>query len=241
MFGLIDKIFGGGGDKSVPEPQKSDFQNQVEGYISDNLKNGAAQYQGPTTIEMPEIYGELSGVVSNYLNGENLGMSDDEMSKYMGQVNKNLNEQRQKGIESIISGMNSRGLLASSNTRGGLNDVSRNYADSLADAQTNMYLQNEQMKRSQMNNAIGYGMNLGQWQSNVDQQNVSNQMNNFYNQQQLNQQPLQMAMNYLGGVEMPFQEMKYQTQVGNANREQQADSSFLGTIGTIAGGYLAGL
>ena len=281
-----------GGNKEIGN--NSQISGQLEKYIGDKLQNGMPQYKGDTTAEfnMPdymndvvsqyqqgaEEYGgdlnvdpsqmqnQLSDMVSSMLNGDNLGMSEEEMSQMYNKQKTNLDDARQQGVSNTIEGMNSRGILSSDITGNNLRGISENYADALGDSSTNIQLQNANMKRNQKNNAMNMGMNLGQMQNNLDmnnnnmqyqnwmnqqnmnsqnlsnlaglgqwqagtqlnsdQWNTGNQMSNFYNQQNLNQQPYQMGMNYLTGYQAPKNTEDY-------NRNAKESEMWGNTAGTV--------
>lgn len=192
-------------------------------------------YQGNTQVQMPDIYDQLLGNVESQLNGDNLGMSDEEMSSYMGQIEGNLTEQRDEGFDKTLASMNDRGVLSSSMTSEGLADVNENFSDALSSAQSNMFLQNEQMKRNQYNNAISQGMGLAQYNTGLQQQNIGNQMNKF----QMNEQFRQNA----AGIGMQ------QDQMANQRRQQRFGSigagiqmgSQLGEGTDLGSGWSAGI
>ena len=285
---LIGNMSGG----SQESGNDSQIAGQLEKYIGDMLQNGMPQYEGDTTAEfnMPDymndvvsqyqqgaeeyegdlnvdpsqMQNQLSDMVSSMLNGDNLGMSEEEMSQMYNKQKANLDDARQQGVSNTIEGMNSRGILSSDITGNNLRGISENYADALGDSSTNIQLQNANMKRNQKNNAMNMGMNLGQMQNNLDvnnnnmlyndwtnqqnmnsqnlnnlaglgqwqagtqlnsdQWNIGNQMSNFYNQQNLNQQPYQMGMDYLTGYEAP-----------NKQNKQRQDNNNSAMWGNVAG------
>ena len=195
-------------------------------------------YSGNTQVEMPSIYDDLLSNVSTQLQGDNLGMSDEEMNTYMNQINTNLTEQRDEGISQQLAQMNDRGVLSSSMTGDALADVNENFSNALTDAQSNMFLQNEQMKRNQYNNAMGQGMNLAQFDTGIQQQNIGNQMDKF----QMNEQFKQNA----AGIGMQQQQManqQRQQSFGSIGAGFQMGSTLGGgtSLGSGWGGAIGGL
>ena len=149
------------------------------------------QYTGPTTVETGNIYDQMESNVMNQLQGQGLGMSEQEMQTYLDQINSNLSESRDEGVNRRLAEMNNRGVLTSSMTGDAMSDVNENYLDSYSDAQVNMFLQNESLKRNQYNNAMSQGMGLSQYSTGLQQQNIGNlmnalNMNNQYAQTQYN-------------------------------------------------------
>jgi hypothetical protein len=134
--------------------------------------------------------------------------------------------------------MNQRGILGSDITQQGLNRAQENADKALANAQTNMFLQNEQTKRNQLNNAMSGGMNLAGMANNRQNSNIDRQLSNFYRQQQLNQQPFQNAMSVATGVTMPWQQNNAGIQQGNAQANAQQQAGMWGALGNIGGTLL---
>ena len=198
------------------------------------MANGAPQYQGPTKVKAPALEGQLQNLLSNRLSGQGLGMSDKEQQTYMSQIQNRLNEQRQQGVTDTLRNMNQRGILNSTITGENVGKVEGQYADALSNAQSNMYLQNEQMKRNALNNAISQAMDLGQMQTSRETGNVNRALQNFYQQQQLNQLPFQQAMSYLTGVQLPREQMDLQQQMQESQNRQSGWNSLLSGIGQIA-------
>ena len=219
---LVGGLLGGGGDSGGSSQPRYNYN----------------AFSGNTQVEMPGIYDDLLSNVTNQLSGEGLGMSDEEMSTYYNQIESNLEEQRDEGVSQQLAQMNDRGVLSSSMTGDAMSDVNENFSNSLADAQSNMFLQNEQMKRNQYNNAISQGMGLAQYDTGIQQQNIGNAMNEF----QMNEQFKQNA----AGIGMQ------QTQMANQRRKDRFGSigagfqmgSTLGegtSIGSGWGGAIGGL
>ena len=198
---LVGGLFGGDGGGGSSQP-KYQFN----------------PYEGNTQVEMPSIYDDLLSNVSTQLQGDNLGMSDEEMDTYMNQINTNLTEQRDEGISQQLAQMNDRGVLSSSMTGDALADVNENFSNALTDAQSNMFLQNEQMKRNQYNNAMGQGMNLAQFDTGIQQQNIGNEMDKFQMNENFNQNAAGIGMQ--------------QQQMANQRRQQ--------SFGSIGAGFQMG-
>ena len=161
-----------------------------------SLINGGLNYHDKTGMN-----NNLASVIANQLRGNNLGMSQEEMQTYMSGIKNSLNEQRAQGVQSTMQSMNQRGILGSDITAQGLNQIDKNYAKSLSDAQNNMYLQNEAMKRQGLQNAINTAMGL-------DQTNY----NRWLTSQTL---PIQLQMQYMQGIELPQQQMNAQYSQAN--------------------------
>jgi len=177
------------------------YQNNMSEYTSElpelNQFNNTMgdlnleQYRGPTQVQGGSIYDQMENNVLGQLQGEGLGMSDQEMNTYLDQINSNLSESRDEGVSRKLAEMNNRGVLSSTMSGEALSDVNENYTDSYSDAQANMFLQNEQMKRNQYNTAMGQGLGLSQYDTGLQQQSVNNlmnalNMNNQYTQAQHN-------------------------------------------------------
>jgi len=197
----------------------------IGGLFGDDGGGGSSQpqyqfnpYEGNTQVEMPSIYDDLLSNVSTQLQGDNLGMSDEEMDTYMNQINTNLTEQRDEGVSQQLAQMNERGVLSSSMTGEALSDVNENFSNALTDAQSNMFLQNEQMKRNQYNNAMGQGMNLAQFDTGIQQQNIGNEMDKFQMNENFNQNAAGIGMQ--------------QQQMANQRRQQ--------SFGSIGAGFQMG-
>lgn len=173
MFGTIAKIGGsilgskllGGDDSGGGGSTRTQYQY--------------TPFEGDTDIEAPDFYDDLVSNLETQLSGENLGMSQEEMDAYTGQMTDVMNEQRDEGVQNVLNRFNSRGILGSTATGNALSDVEENYSDSFANAQTNMFLQNENMKRNQYNQAMGQGMNLARYDTGLQQQNFQNQFDQW--------------------------------------------------------------
>lgn len=141
--------------------------------FGNNMQNYLKQRTGSQWGNMDN---QLADVISRQLRGEGLGMSPQEMQTYMSHVTNELNRNRQNGISSTLQGMNARGLLGSDMTVSGLQGVERDYSKSLTDAQSNLYLQNEAMKRQGMQNAMGMAQNYttAPWQMGLQYQQYFN-------------------------------------------------------------------
>jgi hypothetical protein len=82
------------------------------------------------------------------------------------------------------------------------------------------------------------GMNLAGMANNRQNSNIDRQLSNFYNQQQLNQQPFQNAMSVATGVTMPWQQNNAGIQQGNAQANAQQQAGMWGALGNIGGTLL---
>lgn len=224
--GVAGSLLGGG--DSGGGYQMTETENLLQGKINGYLENGMPQYDGQTSVETPDYMQGLIDTATSQLNGENLGMSDQEMNQMWNKSKEKLNEQRTEGVSNTISNMNKRGILSSDITSQGLQQVEKDYSQAASNALRDIDLANENVKRQQQQQAMGTLFNLGQYQTGVDQWNTQNQQNSFYRQQQLNQMPLQMGMNYLSGVVMPRQR-------GQANADAQRDAGMWGGLGSLVG------
>jgi hypothetical protein len=236
---LLGGLFGGddGGSTRAKQIPKSELQKMLENYVMDNFDN-VPEYEGDLTTEAGSMEQKLNNLISGQLSGEGLGMSEEEMNKYMGQTRDSVNQQLEADTGNVMERMNQRGILGSDITQQGLNRAQENADKALANAQTNMFLQNEQTKRNQLNNAMSSGMNLAGMANNRQNSNIDRQLSNFYRQQQLNQQPFQNAMSVATGVTMPWQQNNAGIQQGNAQANAQQQAGMWGALGNIGGTLL---
>ena len=191
-------------------------------------------FEGDMDIEAPGFYDDLVSNLQTQLSGEGLGMSQEEMDAYTGQMTQTLNEQRDEGVQSTLNRFNSRGILGSSATGNALADVEQNYSDSFANAQTDMFLQNEQMKRNQYNQAMGQGMNLAQYDTGLQQQNFQNQFNQWQAEEGMKQ-----AQAGIGQQNQQYQDQRQAQRWGSAGTGFQMGNELGGGWGGALGG-LAG-
>ena len=193
------------GDSQIDYEKPEYLENTISEWES-----GAEGYEGDLTTGQSSLYDQMVGNVSKQLGGENLGMSDKEMSSYMGQVEGSLADQREQGVDQTFSNLNNRGILSSSMTSKGVADVNEGVSDALATSQSNMFLQNEKTKRNQYNTAMNQGMGLDQMGTRLAQQNKQNEYNQYLNKAQRQDQ-------YLGNLAKTG---KWESQFGT-NLQQQ--------------------
>jgi len=189
-------------------------------------------FEGNVNIEAPGFYDDLVSNLETQLSGEGLGMSQEEIDAYTGQMTQTLNEQRDEGVESVMNRMNSRGILGSTATGKALSDVEENYSDSFANAQTNLFLNNEQMKRNQYNQAMGQGMGLARYDTELQQQNFNNQFSQWQAEEGMKQ-----AQAGIGQQNRAYQDQR------QANQWASAGTGFMmgNELGGGWGGALGGL
>lgn len=226
------------GFQKMPKKNQNSPTN-VDRMLVDWLRNNreAPQYQGPTTVQAPALEGQLQNLLSGRLSGQGLGMSDQEQQTYMNQIQNRLNERREKGVTNTLRQMNQRGILNSTITGENVGEVEGQYADSLANAQFNMYLQNEQMKRNALNNAISQALGLGQMQTSRETGNINRALQNFYQQQQLNQLPFQNMLQYMSGVQLPREDMDLRKWIADREAEAKESAGQSSFWGDLLGGF----
>jgi len=196
----------------------SEYDNELPNLNQFNNTMGdlnLEQYNGQTNIEAGSLYDQMQSNAMNQLQGNNLGMSEEEISAYTDRLSDTLNEQRDEGVESVMNRMNSRGILGSTATNKGLSDVSENYSDALSRGQTDLFLNNEQMKRQQYNTAMGQGLGLSQYDTRLQQQSISNLMNAM----NMNNQATQAEYNT--NYQNQFNENQYNNQLSQQDYENQ--------------------
>jgi len=208
-----------GGDSQIDYEKPEYLENTIGEWES-----GAEGYEGDLTTDQSSLYDQMVGNVSSQLGGENLGMSDEEMSSYMGQVRGSLADQRERGVDQTFSNLNNRGILSSSMTSKGVADVNEGVSDALATAQSNMFLQNENIKRNQYNTAMNQGMGLDQMGTRLSQQNKQNEYNQYLNEAQRQDQYLGNLAN-MGQWESQFGTNLQQQNISNDMNKYQMNEN----------------
>jgi|AntDeeMinimDraft_5_1070356.scaffolds.fasta_scaffold09447_4 hypothetical protein len=264
---LLGGLFGGdddddGGSTRAKQMKRSPLQKELEKIAFGKLDEGAKQYDGKLKGTMPDSFGQVkdmmgnnqyqgqtninpsdtqknvSGQINSMLNQGSFGMSDKEMDKRMGQTKKNVNQNLENNIQNTFRGMNRRGMMDSDMNTEGLRSAQNKASSQLADAQTNMYLQNEQLANQERNNALSQGMNLSNMQSSQQQQNISNLMNQWRNEQNLQQQDIQNLMN-MGQYEGNLEQSNIDRALNNFYQQQQLNQQpFNQAMGVLQGATL---
>ena len=232
---LVGGLFGGddeGGSTRAKQVQKSPLQKELEKIGLDRLQNGMPQYEGQLTTKPSETQQNVNSQINSMLSNNDFGMSQKEMDTRMGQVKDNVNQNLGNNIQNTFRNMSNRGVMDSDMTSQGLGKAQGKASDALANAQSNMYLQNEQMKNQQRNNAISQGMNFANMQNTQESNNINRALQNFYRNQEM---PFNQAMQVAQGVTSPFQRMNSGIQQGNAQANAQEEAGLWGAIGNIGG------
>ena len=216
MNDVINKYQQGAGEYGGDLTSEFETPEYLQNVIS-QYQQGAGEYEGDLNVDPSQMQNQLSDMVSSMLNGDNLGMSEEEMSQMYNKQKTNLDDARQQGISNTIEGMNSRGILSSDITGNNLRGISENYSDALGDSMTDIQLQNENLKRNQKNNAMNTGMNLGQMQNNLNMNNNNMQYQDWTNQQNMNSQNL----NNLAGLGQWQSGMESNADMNNNNMQYQ--------------------
>lgn len=235
---LIGGLFGGdddGGDTRAKQMKRSPLQKELEKMALGQLQNGMPEYEGDLSIDSSQTQQNANSQINNMLKNNDFGMSDKEMDKRMGQTKKNVNQNLENNIQNTFKGMNRRGLMDSDMTSQGLGNAQQKASSELADAETNMYLQNEQLANQQKNNAISQGMNMAQLQTQQQGSNIDRALNDFYRRQQ---QPMDNAMNVLSSATLPLQRANSGIQQSNAQANAQEKAGLWGAAGNIGGNIM---
>lgn len=200
-------------------PSGNNYNRMVQDYLK-NALNGGSNYSGHLGVSQSPIERNLLDTVTRQLHGQGLGMTQEEMNAMLGLVRDQLNTQRQTGVTGTMQQMNQRGLLGSDITAAGLNKVEEDYAKALSQAQADMLMQNESIKRQQYSNAMGMAMNLSNMDYSRQTMNSDREYQNWLNSQQI---PWNMLMQYQQNFNLP---------------NQQQNSQLWNTMGSLLGAVL---
>lgn len=234
MSGYFDQATGLMGNNSFG----GNTQLNLPGYVNPESVQSASQFGGQTQIKPSQTQNNMTGVVNDMLAGNNLGMSEKEMQTYMGQVGDTVQKSLANNLQNTFRNTSRRGLLSSDITADGMINAQNMAGETLANAQGNMFMQNEQLKRQQLQQALAQAMGLSQLDTSQQQQNISNEMQKWISENNMSQQDIQNLMN-LANMETGVDQQNIQNAINVWAQEQglnQQDISNLLSLGQIETG-----
>jgi len=216
--------------------QPSPLEGQLEGFLQRRMGEGPPELDFDLRTETPAIQRDLMEQVRRTIAGEDIGIHPQQRQAMLEQIQRPLAAERRQAQRRAGTELARRGMGDSTVADQMLSTIERDYGRQLGDARREITMQDLQQRLQQQQQAQQLGAQLGQMEHQREAGNLERMLQHWAQQQQMEWQPFEGAMQYITGIHQPQQQLDQQQAMQQA---QQRQALYEG-LGMLAGGFMGG-